>query len=261
MDKCDEKSGFRFTAEQVREFLGLSNDYADSSSSSSDNDCGNHIDLDFSSTQSDSNDSGNEIIPPSPKRKKTTTQIPVKRQKQRNVGLITNTCTTGKANAHGEKAEHGNVEPPEENTSGYNQSPQTLHSRAQPTNIPTCEKDTTFKSNHVEANTGSNFELPPEPIFTIQLDFQSTDTDTCTGTDPTEQAVSIQEDMITLPISVPEIEITNGFTSTSPSPPHEIEFPPEYHSENEVSDNDDANDYYEVETEPPHQTLQNFALL
>ena len=76
MDKSNPKAGTTFTAEEVRKYLGLDNDYDNSSTSSSDNNSQDEKNLDFSSllTEIDSNESDNEtIIPPSPKRIKTIT--------------------------------------------------------------------------------------------------------------------------------------------------------------------------------------------
>ena len=100
-----DKSSFKFTAEQVRNFLGLNNDYVDSSSSSSLSDNSqNESNLDFSSlTQTDSNESGNEtLIPPLPKRIKTVTKICKHGQNKNHV--FRNTCT--QVNTTGEKIEH-----------------------------------------------------------------------------------------------------------------------------------------------------------
>ena len=74
MDNLQTSHSFckRFTAEEVRKFLGLNDDYSNSSSSSS-IDCEPDIsDLssDISATQSESETE--QIIPPLPKRIKTT---------------------------------------------------------------------------------------------------------------------------------------------------------------------------------------------
>ena len=252
-----DKSGFKFTAEQVRGFLGLNNDYVDSSSSSSScDDSQNESNLDFSSlTQTDSNESGNEtLIPPSPKRIRTVTKICKHGQNQNHV--FTNTCT--QVNTTGEKVEHGNVE---EKTCANDKSPQKLHI-AQPSYIPKLETDVPLKSNHDEQNMFFNVELGLEPVFTIQLDIPAPDSDTCTITNainiapPTfniclphvQEAVYSEQEMITLPISVPQTEFTNHPAETALSPPHQIKFLPEYHPDNEVSENEDVNQYYEVET-------------
>ena len=56
----------------------------------------------------------------------------------------------------------------------------------------------------------------------------------------------------TIPISIPETQSTEieDPPAMQSSPPHEIEFPPDCHPHNEVSENEDENEYYEVETEP-----------
>ena len=73
----------RFTAEQVRKFLGLNNDYSNSSSSSS-SDCENDnfsdISLDINTNESQSDEK--KIIPPSPKRGKMTENKSVQNWRQ-----------------------------------------------------------------------------------------------------------------------------------------------------------------------------------
>ena len=62
MDKSNPKAGTTFTAKEVRKYLGLDNDYDDSSTSSSDDNSQDEKNLDFSSlrTEIDSNESDNE---------------------------------------------------------------------------------------------------------------------------------------------------------------------------------------------------------
>ena len=78
MDRSNQKRGKTFTADQVRHYLGLDNDYDDDcSTSSSDSNFQEDSTLPLDSTSSslsdiDLNESDNEtIIPPSPKRIKS----------------------------------------------------------------------------------------------------------------------------------------------------------------------------------------------
>ena len=81
----------RFTAEEVRKFLGLNDDYSSSSSSSDcENDNLSDISLDINTNESQSNEE--YIIPPSPKRGKRTENKSV----QKIDGIIKN--QTGKDN-------------------------------------------------------------------------------------------------------------------------------------------------------------------
>ena len=154
----------------------------------------------------------------------------------------------------GEKEEHGTVQ---NITSGNNPSLKTLHN-TEPTYTPTSEMHTQFKSNHDEQNSLLNFEPVPEPVFTIQLDIPALHEDTSTSTNTVEihvlaqETVQNQHEVNTFPISihVPQTQNTDHSPQTQSSPPHEIEFPSDYHPDNEVSHNEDENEYYEVETEP-----------
>ena len=101
-------------------------------------------------------------------------------------------------------------------------------------------------------------------MFTIQLDIPVHGNDTSTIANainiapPTlniclphaQEAVYSDQEMITFPISVPQTKITNHPPQTASSPPHQIEFAPENPPDNKVSENEDVNQYYEVETEP-----------
>ena len=253
MDKLNHKCGTIFTAEEVRKYLGLDNDYDDdSSTSSSDNNLQDDLTLDSSSiTDIDFNESDNEaIIPPSPKRIKSINPNREKGKDKKNI--FTNTCI--QVDVTGEKEEHGTVQ---NITSGNNPSLETLH-KAEPTYTPTSETHTQFKSNHDEQNSLLNFEPVPEPVFTIQLDIPALHEDTSTSTNtveihvPAQETVQNQHEVNTFSISihVPQTQNTDHSPQTQSSPPHEIEFPSDYHPDNEVSHNEDENEYYEVETEP-----------
>ena len=73
MDNCERKLGKSetITAEEVRKFLGLNDDYSNSSSSSS-SDCENDTssDVSFNTNGYKDKSSDEEITPPSPKRVK-----------------------------------------------------------------------------------------------------------------------------------------------------------------------------------------------
>lgn len=106
MDGSNPKRGKTFTAEQVRHYLGLDNDYDDDcSSSSSDNNSQEDSTLDSTSTSlSDINvsESDNEtIIPPSPKRIKSYNS------KRTSEKIVRSTCILAGLSSTCTKQEHG----------------------------------------------------------------------------------------------------------------------------------------------------------
>ena len=224
-----------------------------SSSSSSDNNSQDNLSLDFSGiTDDDINESDNElIIPPSPKRIKTIT--PNRKKLEEATNSITNTCI-----------EHVDVH---SITSGNNHS---LHTTSIHKAQPTDEMHTEFKSNHDEESSLLNFELATEPLVTIQLDIPPLDEHTSTtsnsntveqledvpvlaqGTGQNQNEVPVNTSPTFINITVPESENTDHSLQMQSSPPHEIEFPQEYNTDNQLrtSESEDQNEYYEVETEP-----------
>ena len=128
---------------------------------------------------------------------------------------------------------------------------------SQTTYTPTSETPDQYKGNDFDQSTLPEFEGVPEPVFTIQLDIPPINEDTLVSTNTVQIHVPTQEhvqNQHTVPVSIhghqPQSTVTEICPETQSSPPHEIEFPPDYHPHNELSDIEDQNEYYEVETEP-----------
>ena len=172
MDKSNQKRGTTFTAEQVRHYLGLDNDYDDNcSTSSSDNNSQEDFTLNSTSTSLtniDLNESDNEtIIPPLPKRIKTLNS------KRTNGKVVTNICIQADMSSTCKKQEHGKGECTAQNTrSGNHPSLVTLHT-GQDSYTPVAKTDTQLNStsNHDKQNVSYQFQPGTEAVNTV--------TDTC----------------------------------------------------------------------------------
>ena len=163
MDKSSEK----FTAEEVRKFLGLNDDYSNSSSSSS-NDT-NSEDKEFTYPLCDNyrtiseTDDEEEIIPLSPKRIRTIIGNEKKNCKEYK---LENGNYQIKQGYKGNATEQHSIPP---QASGINQSSPTV----QPTLKSVCQSENNIPvlTKHVELTTLQNTSITvPEPVFTIQLD-------------------------------------------------------------------------------------------
>ena len=166
-----DKSSERFTAEEVCKFLGLNDDYSNSSSSDT-----NSEDEEFSNPLSDNDrtisetDNEEEIIPPSPKMIKT---IIGNEKKNGEDYKLKNRNYRSKQAYKGKATEEHSIPP---QTSGINQSSPT----AQPSfkSVWQSENDIPVLTKHVELTTSQNTSTGvtvPEPVFTIQLDMHVPD--------------------------------------------------------------------------------------
>ena len=161
-----DKSSERFTAEEVCKFLGLNDDYSNSSSSSSDT---NSEDKQLCYLLSDNDrtisetDNEEEIIPLSPKRIKTF----IGNKKKYGEHYILKNGNYENKEVYNQNATEEHSMPLQ--TSGINQSSPT----AQPTLQSVCqsENDMPVLTKHVERTTLQSTSITvPEPVFTIQLD-------------------------------------------------------------------------------------------
>ena len=157
-----------FTAEEVRKFLGLNDDYSNSSSSSS-SDCENDTssDISFHTNGYQDKSSDEEIIPPSPKRLKN-----IKNEKGNNTGnnesgqwdnISTSTSTPNPVDCYTQECD----------TSGSNHSHKSPHDPLpEPTQLQYSETEYPGNSNHVENINEQNtyvHNIVPDPVLTIDL--------------------------------------------------------------------------------------------
>ena len=260
----------RFTAEQVRKFLGLNDDYSNSSSSSS-SDCENDnlsdisSDINTNESQSDEED----IIPPSPKRGKRTENKSVQ---------IKDGISKNQAGKHNISTTSGTSNPLYKNTVSVQYqtcgSTQSLMSH----NIPAVQRnqhqhveiETPTMTNHVEHNLESVIfqNAVPEPVFTIDLGIQ------ILPGSPLQNGNNVQiihtpvneiNENVQLPVPLQNntedtTSIQNGITlptnTLPPSDSHnqliQLTHPPNSVQDTLSSDVEDTKDYYEVQTELPN---------
>ena len=165
----------RLPAEEVRKFLGLNDDFSNSSSSSS-SDCEpdiSYLSSDISGTQSESE--MEQIIPPSPKRIKTTR----KNQKTKfNLFHKKETCEgTDVSTTLCNPLEHDMIH---QQTSGNNHSVPSPLYMVQESAYNVTQTDTPSKNNHAEVNilpTEVDDHPVPEPVFTLDLDVEASHQD------------------------------------------------------------------------------------
>lgn len=244
MDRSNQKRGKTFTADQVRHYLGLDNDYDDDcSSSSSDNNSQEDSTLDSTSTSlSDINvsESDNEtIIPPSPKRIKSDNS------KRGSEKIVTNTCILADFSSTCTKQEHGKPSCTVQSictTPGTNPSPVTLYTTPD-THIFTsaAETDTHLKRtgkhdkqnavhllvHEIQPRTDPTNTVSETSIYASSNRKEENDS-TCTGTS-TEQNNSnysrntsiewqhVPEPVFTIQLDIPPInEESNVNENTSP---------------------------------------------
>ena len=260
----------QFTAKEVRKFLGLNDDYSNSSSSSS-SDCENDnlsdISLDINTNESQSDEEN--IIPSSPKRGKRTENKSV----QKIDGISRNQAGKHKISTTGGTSNplYENTVSVQDQTSGSTQS-LTLH------NIPAVQQnqhqhveiETPTMTYHVEHNLESViFQNPvPEPVFTIDLGIQ------ILPGSPLQNENHIQiihtpaneiSENVQLPVPLQNntndtTSIQNGITlptntlppSNSHNQPIQLTHPPNSFQDTLSSDVEDTNNYYEVQTEIPN---------
>ena len=164
----------RFTAEQVRKFLGLNDDYSNSSSSSS-SDCENDnlsdISLDINTNESQNDEE--DIIPPSLKRGKRTENKSVQKIdgiSKNQAGKHNISTTSGTSNPL-----YKNTVSVQYQTSGSTQSLMSHNILAiQQNQHQHVEIETPTMTNHVEHNLESVIfqNAVPQPVFTIDLGIQ-----------------------------------------------------------------------------------------
>ena len=260
----------RFTAEQVRKFLGL-NDYYSNSSSSSSSDCENDnlsdISSDINTNQSESDEE--DIIPPSPKRGKRTQN----KSEQKIDGISKN-----KAGKHNISTTGSTSNPLYENTVSVQY--QTSHStQSLPShNIPAVlrnqhqhvEIETPTMTNHVEHNVENVIldNAVPEPVFTIDLGIQMLPGSPLQNENHVQiihtPVHEISENVL-VPVPLQNntndtTSIQNGITlptntlplSDSHNQQIQVTHPPNSFQDTLSSDVEDTNDYYEVQTELPN---------
>ena len=250
------KSG-TFTAEEVRKFLGLNDDYSNSSSSSS-SDCENDssFDLSFHTNAYEHKCSDEETIPPSPKRVKIIKNGKGNNTGKKESGQWHNICTSTGTSTHNPV----DCFTQECDTSGSDHLHKSPHDPLpQPTQLQYSETEYAANSNHVEQTNEENtyvHNIIPDPVLTIDL-----------GILP-QHGTNVQ--IIEIPL---QTVVTNCQSSTesnttglphfhtSPSFEEQVSIqnedtPARNHQQyNSSSDNDDPNDYYEVEWEVvPTQT-------
>ena len=262
-----DKSSERFTAEEVRKFLGLNDDYSNSSSSSSSDT--NSEDEEFSYPLSDNDrtisetDNEEEIIPPSPKRIRTI----IGNQKKNGEDCKLKNGNYQSKQAYKGKATEEHSIPPQ--TSGINQSSPTVQPSFK--SVWQSENDIPVLTKHVEPTTSQNTSTGvtvPEPVFTIQLDMHVPDVTDSPNPEilknlhdfrnneddyPNVQIlVNINSEHLTIPLSEYQNLDTastgnNQILHSSPEqsylPPQDIHF-----QFNHPPDNEDDNDYYQIET-------------
>ena len=164
----------RFTAEQVRTFLGLKDDYSNSLSSSS-SDCENDNLSDISSNinTNESQSDEEEIIPPLPKRGKMTENKSLQKLEgisKNQAGQHNISTTTSTSNPLYE-----NTVSVQSQTSGSTQLLTSHHIPAvQRNQHQHVEIETPTTSDHVEHNLETVIvqNAVPEPVFTIDLGIQ-----------------------------------------------------------------------------------------
>ena len=177
------------------------------------------------------------------------------------VNTVPYTCTGIQFWPSGKRQEHRTSTVPKKQTDSSiadNTSLETLEN-SPTTYTPTSETPVLYRGNDFDQSTLPQFEQVPEPVFTIQLDIPPINEDTLISTNtvqihvPTQEPVQNQH-IIPVPVSIhghqPQCTVTEICPGTQSSPPHEIEFRPDYHPHNELSDIEVQNVYYEVETEP-----------
>ena len=259
----------RFTAEQVRKFLGL-NDYYSNSSSSLSSDCENDnlsdISSDINTNQSESDQE--DIILPSLKRGKRTENKSV----QKIDGISRNQAgkhtTGGTSNPLDEKTVSLQYQ-----TSGSTQS-LTSHNilAVQQNQHQHVEIETPTTPNHVEHNFESVIlDNPvPEPVFTIDLGIQILPGSPLQNENHVQIIhTPVHEISENVRVPVPLENNTKDSTGTSiqngitlptntlpPSDSHnqqiQLTHPPNSFQDTLSSDVEDTNDYYEVQTELPN---------
>ena len=223
MDRSNQKGGKTFTADEVRHYLGLDNDYDDDcSTSSSDSNCEEDSTLPLDSTSSspsdiDLNQSDNEtIIPPSPKRIKSDNS------KRKTGKIVRNTCILADVSSTCRKQEHGKLSctaQSECTTSGTNLSPVTLHT-TQDTYmfIPAAETHTHFNStgNHDKQNVVLVHDIQPttQPTNTVRDTSIQEQDSTCISTEQSNltddhntslQLQQVPEPVFTIQLDIPSI--------------------------------------------------------
>ena len=168
----------------------------------------------------------------------------------------------------GKREEHRTSTVPKKQTDSSiadNTSLETLENSST-TYTPTSETSVLYKGNDFDQSTLPEFEQVPEPVFTIQLDIPPINEDTLISTNTVQIHVPTQEPVqnqhtVAVPVSIhghqPQSTVTEICPGTQSSPPLGIEFPPDYHPHNELSDIEDQNVYYEVETEPTPPDIIN----
>ena len=270
MDRSNQKRGKTFTAEQVRHYLGLDNDYDDDcSTSSSDNNSQEDSTLDSTSSSLsdiDLNESDNEtIIPPSPKRIKSDNS------KRTSGKIVRNTCCIlADVSSTCRKQEHGKPSCTAQSkctTSGTNPSPVTLYT-TQDTYMftPAAETDTHLKrtGNHDNQNVVLVHKIQPrtEPTNTVRgtsIHFFSSGNEeqdsTCTSTeqnnltDDRNSSLELQhvpEPVFTIQLDIPPINKESIVTDNT----SQINLPAQEAVPNQYS--------VPVPSQPPqHQTTVN----
>ena len=239
MDKSSEK----FTAEEVRKFLGLNDDYSNSSSSSSSDTNSEDKELCDNDWTISETDNEEEIIPLSPKRIRT---------------IIRNE----NKNCQEYKLENGNYQikqaykrnateqhsiPPQ--ASGINQSSPT----AQPTFKSVCqsENDIPLVTKHVELMTLQNTSITvPEPVFAIQLDIYVPEVRDSPDAEILENLHGVPNNEDEYPNLQLLVNINSQHLPVLLSHPEPTYLPQQdnHFQFNHPPDNEDDNDYYQIET-------------